>query len=286
MRFRLLLVFLLSVSLLPAQSPDIKLRALEDSFLIGQSFDVELLIKHDGSKAFEFFESNNDQLKFEIVSKKFFATKKINELIYQDSVLLEVRSFSIEDSLLLWVSLFQTKKLDTVIYKSPSIWIKQKSPVVGGEYNKLLFFTEYLKIEKQRDKKLYLFFVILLGVGVASFLWFGLPKIISKIRRKKFIEAHQIFVSEMNQFEISDKNDLDRMIALWKKDLRNSTGLNYTALTINQLKNEIASQKESFVLLESMLYSNEKLSENAKNAIDGLLAFSENQYLKKLEAWK
>jgi len=267
-----------------AIAQDLRIWSTKKAVDLGEVFDLNLQIIHDGNSVFELVEQDSILYSFEIASFDLKATSQKNKR-FVDSIQLKIRTFSVKDSIPVFLKVKEIKGIKSHFLTSNILWIKIKDPTIKGFSDQVLPSKDYIHLPVRLDKNMVGFVLILCVLFVVLFVVYWLPKIISKYQKEVFIREHEQFVIHISEMSFDSKDALDAWLALWKKDIQQSLGKNLDAYTISQLKFEFKHLKNDFNALESILYTKDG-APVTKEILEHLIYFSNRKFEEKLSQWK
>ena len=284
-----ILIFIFSSKLF-SQEINYQIYFLEKDIKIGDSIKLVSIINYpkeieliQPDSSFQFFP-------FSFVKKENFESQ-LNERIISDSSLYILRSFEIDSIQSIRLNSFILNGKDCLEISSnyDTVYFKSLVNNTDQKVKKNMSFNEILLIIN--TYKLLLYSIVFICLILAVYLLFR-KKIIAYFRKRKVLKSYALFNKDFEkikkQFKTNaDKNNLEKIILIWKRYIEKLTSIPYSSMTIKEIIDFFDNENliKSLKYIDEMIYS-DKLIEMDKFSFKYLLDYADSktkELIKKIE---
>jgi hypothetical protein len=267
-----------------------------DSIKIGQAVPFSLTARYPASLNVLFPDTGFSFAPFEVQGKKYFQTKTLKNVSY-DSVVYFLTTYEIDSvqQLQLPVFVVHTKDCTQVNSNTSSIILKQlvkaKYDSLTAEKLPLKENANYINVRWLLNYPLVLILAAVLVIAlIVAWIIFG-KRIRRYFKLRKFMKNHKAFVLKFSQSvgELQHEFSSGRaesIFVLWKKYMETLVSqpyTRYTAREILQMEHD-ETLGPTLQALNKIIYAG--VNPASEEPFTNLLAYTEQQFLKKLEEIK
>lgn len=264
---------------------------IEDSIKIGQGSPYVLTAKYPRNLDIIFPDSLYDYNPYELGEKRFFPTQSTAESSY-DSAVYFLLSFEIDSVQYFQLPIYQLTGADSIEIKNSTDSIYLKHAVaeipdsVAVEAMPLIENTTYRYVNLALNYP-YLIAGIIILIILTITIYFVFGKSIRKwFKLRRMDKRHKTYLQDFNALKFDSKEEIERLILLWKSYHEKLEDFPFTKMTTKELLKLEFTQKVENELktLDRAIYGNQQSDINP--IVNELLRFSENRYADKVNEIK